>query len=167
MGCSLKGSTRYCNYDIEMYWLFITSHTQLTFFNKAIWSPEVYCLQEASLDSLLENQLGHWPKSIHSISTQKGRSWAYFSWLWGEGGGVNQAYSRLSTTHGHITNCKLDSVVYAGVCVWVNVDLSCLDWTIYARQFCSAKPPIQFRHTWAERNYSDHLYWLRATQLVA
>ncbi len=27
---------------------------------------------------------------------------------------VNQAYSRLSTTHGHI---KLDSVVYAGVCV--------------------------------------------------
>ncbi len=34
-----------------------------------------------------------------------------------EGGGVNQAYSRLSTTHGHITDCKLDSVVYAGVCV--------------------------------------------------
>ncbi len=33
------------------------------------------------------------------------------------GGGVNQAYSRLSTTHGHITDCKLDSVVYAGV--WV------------------------------------------------
>ncbi len=34
------------------------------------------------------------------------------------GGGVgwlNQAYSRLSTTHGHITDCKLDSVVYAGV----------------------------------------------------
>ncbi len=26
-----------------------------------------------------------------------------------------QAYSRLSTTHGHITDCKLDSVVYAGV----------------------------------------------------
>ena len=35
------------------------------------------------------------------------------------GGGVggNWAYSRLSTTHGHITNCKLDWVVYAGVCV--------------------------------------------------
>ncbi len=32
---------------------------------------------------------------------------------WGEV--VNQAYSRLSTTHGHITDCKLDSVVYAGV----------------------------------------------------
>ncbi len=31
--------------------------------------------------------------------------------------GVNQAYSRLSTTHGHITDSKLDSVVYAGVCV--------------------------------------------------
>ncbi len=32
-------------------------------------------------------------------------------------GWANQAYSRLSTTHGHITDCKLDSVVYAGVCV--------------------------------------------------
>ena len=31
--------------------------------------------------------------------------------------GGNQAYSRLSTTHGHITDWKLDSVVYAGVCV--------------------------------------------------
>ncbi len=48
---------------------------------------------------------------------------------------VNQAYSRLSTTHGHITDCKLDSVVYAGVFVWVVVDLSCLGRTIYARQF--------------------------------
>ncbi len=28
---------------------------------------------------------------------------------------MNQAYSRLSTTHGHITDCKLDSVAYAGV----------------------------------------------------
>ncbi len=33
------------------------------------------------------------------------------------GGWVNQAYSRLLTTHGHITDCKLDSVVYVGVCV--------------------------------------------------
>ncbi len=32
-------------------------------------------------------------------------------------GWVNQAYNRLSTTHVHITDCKLDSVVYAGVCV--------------------------------------------------
>ncbi len=54
------------------------------------------------------------------------------------GWGVNQAYSRLSTTHGHITDCKLDSVVYAGVCVWVNVDLSCLGRTIYTRQFLGA-----------------------------
>ncbi len=28
---------------------------------------------------------------------------------------MNQAYNQLSTTHGHITDCKLDSVVYAGV----------------------------------------------------
>ena len=33
------------------------------------------------------------------------------------GGGGDQPYSRLSTAHGHITYCKLDSVVYAGVCV--------------------------------------------------
>ncbi len=33
------------------------------------------------------------------------------------GRGVNRAYSPLSTTHGHITDCRLDSVVYAGVCV--------------------------------------------------
>ena len=33
----------------------------------------------------------------------------------GGGGEVDQAYSRLSTTHGHITVCKLDSVMYAGV----------------------------------------------------
>ncbi len=44
--------------------------------------------------------------------------------------GGNQAYSRLSTTHGHVTDCKLDSVVYAHVCVVVNVDLSCLGRTI-------------------------------------
>ncbi len=54
-------------------------------------------------------------------------------------GGVNQAYSRLSTTHGQqITDCKLDSVVYTGVYAWwFNVDLSCLGQTIYmyAQQF--------------------------------
>ncbi len=32
-------------------------------------------------------------------------------------GCMNQACSRLSTIHGHITDCKLDSVVYAGVSV--------------------------------------------------
>ncbi len=30
-------------------------------------------------------------------------------------GGENQAFSWPLTTHGHITDCKLDSVVYAGV----------------------------------------------------
>ncbi len=35
--------------------------------------------------------------------------------------GMKQVYSRLSTTHGHITNCKLDSVVYAGASVGVPV----------------------------------------------
>ncbi len=43
------------------------------------------------------------------------------------GGWVNQAYSRLSTTHGHITDCKLDSVVYAGVCVVILMWI-CLVW---------------------------------------
>ncbi len=48
------------------------------------------------------------------------------------GGWVNQAYSRLSTTPDHITDCKLDSVVYAGACMRgdFNVDLSCLGRTI-------------------------------------
>ncbi len=39
------------------------------------------------------------------------------------GGGGNQAYSRLSNTHGHITDCKLDSVVYAGACVVICVNV--------------------------------------------
>ncbi len=65
---------------------------------------------------------------------------------------VHQAYIRLSTTHGHITDCKLESGVYAGVYGWwFNVDPSCLGRTIYARQFLGAKPPIQFRHRRAER----------------
>ena len=65
----------------------------------------------------------------------------------GRGGGVIQAYSLLSTTHGHITDCKLYSVVHAGVCVLIfNVDLSCLGHTIYARQLLGAKPPMQFHH---------------------
>ncbi len=37
--------------------------------------------------------------------------------LWHRGRRVNQAYSRLSTTHGHITDCKLYSVLYASICV--------------------------------------------------
>ncbi len=35
-----------------------------------------------------------------------------------QGGWVNKAYSRFSTTHGHITDCKFYSVVYAGVYAW-------------------------------------------------
>ena len=41
---------------------------------------------------------------------------------------MNQAYSRFSTTHGHITDCKLDSVVYAGVYVVILMS-TCLVWT--------------------------------------
>ena len=44
------------------------------------------------------------------------------------GGWVNQAYSRLSTTHGHITDCKLDSVVYAGVARCVTVYYCLCQW---------------------------------------
>ncbi len=33
------------------------------------------------------------------------------------GGGGDQAYRRLSPTHGHNTDCKLDWVLYAGVCM--------------------------------------------------
>ncbi len=42
-------------------------------------------------------------------------------------GWMNQAYSQLSTTHGHITDCKLDSVVYAGVSVVILMWI-CLVW---------------------------------------
>ncbi len=42
-------------------------------------------------------------------------------------GWMNQAYSRLSTTHGHITDCKLDSVAYAGVSVVILL-WTCLVW---------------------------------------
>ncbi len=63
-------------------------------------------------------------------------------------GGGNQAYSRLSTLHGHITDCKLDSVVYAGVGVVIEYGPvlfrpNDLRPTI---SFFGAKPPIQFRH---------------------
>ncbi len=39
----------------------------------------------------------------------------------------NPTCSRLSTTHGHITDCKLDSVVHAGVCL-VILMWTCLVW---------------------------------------
>ena len=75
--------------------------------------------------------------------------------VWGGGG---QAYSHLSTTWCHITVCKLDSVVHAYVAVgawWVNLDLSCLGRTVYARQFLGAKKQIHFCHRWPEINHSD------------
>ncbi len=40
---------------------------------------------------------------------------------------MNQAYIRLSTTHGHITDCKLDSVVYTNVSVMILM-WTCLVW---------------------------------------
>ncbi len=48
------------------------------------------------------------------------------------GGWVNQAYSRLSTTHGHITDCKLvpleiDHCTKLKVKVWSISDLSSFD----------------------------------------
>ena len=42
----------------------------------------------------------------------------YYLFGGGGRGRENQAYSRLSTTHGHITDCKLDSVVYACELMW-------------------------------------------------
>ncbi len=50
------------------------------------------------------------PKACH---TKEGGTSHHRGW----GGVGDQAYSRLSTTRGHITDCKLDSVVYAVVCV--------------------------------------------------
>ena len=81
------------------------------------------------------------------------------SWGW-----VNQAYSRLSTTHGISPTASWIRWCMQVYAWWFNVDLSCLGRTIYAWQFLGAKPPIQFRHRWAERNHSDHLYWLWAAQ---
>ncbi len=69
--------------------------------------------------------------------------WINVYWVWhvlgaplfGRAG--NQAYSRLSTTHGHITDCKLDLVVYAGsmACighgmywVWHILDVAYIFW---------------------------------------
>ncbi len=64
-----------------------------------------------------------------------------------------QAYSQLnSTTHAHITDCKLDSVVYAGVCVWVNMDLSCLGRTIYALTYIGQ---YLLKLTWTMCFYKD------------
>ena len=71
----------------------------------------------------LEKRVHTFAGRVYTASTLfHGGTWLVESVLptklsWGWGGVVNQTYIRLSTTHGHITDCKLDSVVYAGVCV--------------------------------------------------
>ncbi len=63
-----------------------------------------------------------WP----AWSQNNGLGWDITAYPWGvvfqwastiktgrRSGEGDQAYSQLSTTHGHITDCKLDSVVYA------------------------------------------------------
>ncbi len=58
-------------------------------------------------------------------SSSKGTQYSVYD----GGGDVNQAYSPLSTTHGHITDCKLDSVVYAGVTMYAcELMWTCLVW---------------------------------------
>ena len=79
-----------------------------------------------------------------------------------QGGWVKQAYSRLLTNSWSYHRLQ---VGFGGVCRCMrgdlNIKLSCLDRTIHVRQFLVVKPSIQFHHRWAERNHSDHLYWLR------
>ncbi len=61
-----------------------------------------------------------WPSQKYSFDFLKFRVFDFSGIIFASvnmGGWVNQAYSRFSTTHGHITDCKLDSVAYAGVCV--------------------------------------------------
>ncbi len=83
-----------------------------------IFSPKYIFLRGTETDTLNTRPPQRWNRG----SSGMGRC---------RGGWVNQAYSQLSTTRGHITDCKLDSVVYAW---WFNVDLSCLGQTIYTRQ---------------------------------
>ncbi len=83
----------------------------------------------------------HWP--VHLFL------WSLHGWWW---------WTRLIVGFQPPMDCKLDSVVYVGVCVWVNVDLSWLGQTIYARHFLGAKPPIQFRYRWAKRWITQTIY---------
>ncbi len=68
------------------------------------------------------------------------------------GGGVNQAYSRLSTTAFMVISLTASWIRWCMQVFewWFNVDLSCLGRRIYARQFLGAKPPIQFCHRYKE-----------------
>ncbi len=63
----------------------------------------------------------------------------------GEGG--NQAYSRLSTTHGHITDCKLDSVVYAGQVYACELMWTCLVWAERSTPDSFGVPSHRFNFT--------------------
>ncbi len=60
--------------------------------------------------STLKTVFNAW-NGYYGILLREDRHYTTFftPWGWvGDGGGwVNQAYSRLSTTHGHITDCKL------------------------------------------------------------
>ncbi len=72
-------------------------------------------------------------------------------------GGGESGLNRLSATEGHITDCKLDSVVYASVCRCRcgDLDQSCLGWMIYARPFlgCQGNDSL-LPHV--SRNHWDH-----------
>ncbi len=63
--------------------------------------------------------------------------------------GVNQAYSRVSTTHGDITDCKLDSVVYAGVCV-VSLMWTCIVWVEQSTPDNFGVPSLRFNSATGE-----------------
>ncbi len=60
--------------------------------------------------------------------------------------GVYQAYSRLSTIRGHITDCKLDSVVYACELMW-----TCLVWAERSTPDSFCVPSHRFNSTTDEQ----------------
>ena len=87
----------------------------------------------------------------------------------------NQASNQLSASQDHITDYKLDTVLYAGVCVASEfLDPTYLRRTIYARQFFfsfffffwwqatdSIPPQVSRKESFKP------LYWIRADQTVA
>ncbi len=62
---------------------------------------------------------------------------------------VNQVYGQLSTTHGHIPDCKLDSVVYAQWCMCMCVSYPCYHG--YVQMWACL--------VWAERSTPDS-FWV-------
>ena len=87
-------------------------------------------------DRLPKKMLDSWDMEMRSESVSKSdinHAWSYF---------------RLQVRFSGAWRCML---------VWrVNLDLSCLGWMIYARQFLGAKPRTQFHHRWAETSHSNH-----------